>query len=228
MLIKFGAEPQHQREVGHSDDNDYVDFDEDYDENDDDDDNNQDNEIETTARGAEEKKEQSSARLEKPSKKAAKKKSSSPPLLLPFYEDYHMVEHSSDESRGEQIGKTAEHASTSGSENEVYTQRPRPAKSRRKRKVDTDLVEGVLKLLNAAKESSNGRKEEKKSKSQEHQSSQAPAAAATTKVTAGGSGGRYTTVKTSLPKKTVKSLESISRQLSALQAKVDELTQKAD
>ena len=222
MLIKFGAEPQHQREVSHSDDNDYDDFD------DVDDDNNQDNERETTAKRAEEKKEQSSGRLEKPSKKAAKKKSSSPPLLLPFYEDYHMVEHSSDESRGEQIGKAAEHASTSGSDNEVKTQRPRPAKIRRKRKVDTDLVEGVLKLLNAAKESSSGRKEEKKSKSPEHQSSQAPATAATTKVTAGGSGGRYTTVKTSLPKKTVKSLESISRQLSALQAKVDELTQKAD
>ena len=217
MLIKFGTEPQ--RDTGYPRDT-RVSHSE---EEEDDSKYHANSEVYTSS----EKEEEEAIKEEKkkPTKgKKKKKNSSSPPLLLPFYEDYHMVEHSEDESPVERADKPRASSSVSGSDNESP---PRPTKTNRKRKVDPDLVEGVLRLLNAAKESSSGRQEAKKGKSSEHQSAKAQAKQETTAktVTGGGGGGRYTTVKSSLPKKTVKSLESISRQLCALQAKVDELTQ---
>ena len=222
MLIKFGTEPQRDTEyprdtrVSHSE------------EEGNDSKYHANSEVYTSS----EKEEEEAIKEEKkkPTKgKKKKKNSSSPPLLLPFYEDYHMVEHSEDESPVERADKPRASSSVSGSDNEPENKRPpRPTKTNRKRKVDADLVEGVLQLLNAAKESSSGRQEAKKGKSSEHQSAKAQAKQETTAKTVtggGGGGGRYTTVKSSLPKKTVKSLESISRQLCALQAKVDELTQ---
>ncbi len=222
MLIKFGTDPQRDTgyprdtRVSHSeeeeDDSKYSKID-------------ANSEVYTSS----EKEEAVKEEKKKPTKGKKKKKSSSPPLLLPFYEDYHMVEHSEDESPVERADKPRASSSVSGSDNEPETQRPpRPTKTNRRRKVDADLVEGVLQLLNAAKESSSGRQEAKKGKSSEHQSAKAQAKQETTAKTVtggGGGGGRYTTVKSSLPKKTVKSLESISRQLCALQAKIDELTQ---
>ena len=216
MLIKFGTDPQ--RDTGYPRDTRVS-----HSEEEEDDSKYSKNDANSEVYTSSEKEEAVKEEKKKPTKGKKKKKSSSPPLLLPFYEDYHMVEHSEDESPVERADKPRASSSVSGSDNESP---PLPTKTNRKRKVDPDLVEGVLRLLNAAKESSSGRQEAKKGKSSEHQSAKAQAKQETTaKTVTGGGGGRYTTVKSSLPKKTVKSLESISRQLCALQAKVDELTQ---
>lgn len=217
MLIKFGADPYEREEEedidnvhGHSE----SDFSDDS------------HEVELPRQEEKKKKEKK--------KKPKRPRSSSP--LLPFYEDYHMVEHSGDESTVEQAERPADYSSASEAEEEEQRRekkrqpRARKERPRKKQKVDSDLVQGVLQLLNAAQESSGGRQDPKKSGSESRQTSKAPSKTdgkeATKNVASGGgSGGRYTTVKTPLPRKTVKSLESISRQLCSLQAKVDELTQ---
>lgn len=151
-------------------------------------------------------------------KKPKKKRAPTPVPVLPFYEDYHMVDRSDDE-----VDRTKRSGSGSSSEDEQRVERPR-----KKRKVDPELVQEVLQLINAAKGSSGGRAEAAKDRAESQAKKAQGDNEKASKKLNGGAGGRYSVVKTptALPAKTKKSLESIARQVGALKAKIDELTQQ--
>ena len=148
-----------------------------------------------------------------------------PKPLLPFYEDYHMVHDSDADSDGSSRGKLSRRPSptpTSGSEDERKKDRTPSA--------DVNLVKGVLELINAAKSASPGRSASSEKaprvKAPKKNGKHAEKKTATSKV-GDGRGGKYTVLKSPLPAKTKKSLESIARQLQVLQGKIDELAKHA-
>lgn len=209
MLVKFGAEPYKRQdkrvdsETGSSNSSGSED------------DDQEEDAVRYHANSEADEVDENRSKNQKPKKK---QKAPTPVPVLPFYEDYHMVDRSDDE-----VDRTKRSGSASSSEDEQRVERPR-----KKRKVDPELVQEVLQLINAAKDSSGGRAEAAKDRAESQAKKAQGDNEKASKKLNGGAGGRYSVVKpsTALPAKTKKSLESIARQVGALKAKIDELTQQ--